>query len=120
MADPIAQLCQIIAEVLRDEPELEQADLVVRVAGAIAESPELLSALKTDRRMLQVNRDGASGFQTLVAGGVANIGTHYHLAESEKFEAVFAAVLQKLQTPVAKVINFEPYLRLLIANEKYQ
>jgi HEAT repeat protein len=111
MADPIAQLCELIAGKLQDEPTASQVALLAHVEGAISEYPELAVALKADRRMLQDNRDGASGYQTLVEGGVANIGTHYHLAEPEKFEAVFAAVLQKLQTPVAKVINFEPYLK---------
>ncbi len=58
--------------------------------------------------MLQINRDEARGYQTFVdGGGIANIGTHYHLAEPEKFEAVFAAVLPKLRTPAARVINSE-------------
>ncbi|MCM1983776.1 HEAT repeat domain-containing protein [Lyngbya confervoides] len=120
MADPIAQLCELIAGKLRDEPAASQVALVAHVEGAIAEYPELAAALKADQRMLQVNRDGSSGFQTLVEGGVANIGTHYHLAEPEKFEAVFAAVLQKFQPPDPKTVDFRPYLETLIAEEKYQ
>ncbi len=36
MTDPIARLCQIIAEMLRDAPEISQAELVKKVEGAIA------------------------------------------------------------------------------------
>jgi hypothetical protein len=122
MADPISQLCQIILEQLRDAPELEQADLVVQVERAIASHSELASALKTDQRMLQMNRDEARGFQTFVEeGGTVFIeGIHYHLAEPEKFEAAFEAVLQKIQTPKVKTFDFKPYLQSIVDDEEYR
>ncbi|MGJ3254564.1 MAG: hypothetical protein ACFE0J_26045 [Elainellaceae cyanobacterium] len=36
MTDPIAQLCQLIAEMLGDNPAMSQAELVKRVEKAIA------------------------------------------------------------------------------------
>jgi len=97
MVDPITQLCQIIVELLRDAPEVEQTELVARVERAIAANAELASALKTDQRVLQIIRDGARGFQTLVeeGGKVFIEGTHYHLAEPEKFEAVLACIIHE-------------------------
>ena len=114
MADALAQLCQLIAEVLRDDPELDQAALVTQVEGEIAAHPELGAALKADGRILQVNRDRATGFQTQVAGGVANIGNHYHLATSKKGQAALATILQNMQKPEVEAINFERYLQSLV------
>lgn len=122
MADPIAQLCQIIAEQLRDEPELEQADLVVLVERAIGSNSELASALKTDERMLQINRDGARGFQTLVEEGrtVFFEDTHYHLTEPERLQAALEAVLQTIQIPKAKTFDFKPYLQSILGDKEYR
>ncbi len=43
MTDPIARLCQIIAEMLRDAPEISQAELVKKVERAIAPTFSLLT-----------------------------------------------------------------------------
>lgn len=95
---------------------------MAQVEGAIASHPELVSALKTDSWMLQINRDGAKGFQTLVEeGGTVFIeGIHYHLTEPEKFEAAFEAVLQKIQTSKAKTFDFKPYLQSIVDDEEYR
>jgi hypothetical protein len=96
MPDTIAQLCQVIAEKLRDKPESTQAELMTQVEAAIAANPQLKAALKADSQMLQTNQDGAKGFQTLVEGGVANIGDHYHLSDPEKLQTVLQSVIQNL------------------------
>ena len=99
MQDAIAQLCKIISEKLRDEPEVNQAELLRLVETAIAAKPQLEAALRANPKMLQINRDGAKGFQIQVEGGTANIGDHFHLSDPEKFQAALEGVLRKLQPP---------------------
>lgn len=101
MADPFAQLCQIIAETLRDEPDLSSVALVARIEAV---NPELVVALKTGQRMQQINRDGSKGYQVLVSGGVANVGTHYHLPPG-KLEGVL------------EQIDFQSYLQSILDDE---
>jgi len=97
MSDPIEQLCKLIAEKLRDEPEISQADLVVYVAGAIAANAELSAVLQFQQPMQQINRDGAKGFQFVAEDGSTIFieGTHYHLPDPEKFNSAIEAVFQK-------------------------
>lgn len=98
MLDIIPQLRQIIAETLRERPQATGAELMMQVEAAIAANPQLEAALRADPEMLQINRDGAKGFQTWVKqGGIANIGDHYHFSDPEKLEAALEAVLLKLQ-----------------------
>jgi hypothetical protein len=118
MAEWIAQLCQIIAEQLRENPEMSEAELVAQLQGAIDSNPELASTLKTNHRMLQISQDEARGFQTLVEGGITNIGTHYHLP-LEKFEPILKIVLQKLQFPRTESISFQSYLQSITDNQDY-
>ncbi|NEO54228.1 MAG: hypothetical protein F6K54_14745 [Okeania sp. SIO3B5] len=111
MADPIAYLCEIIAEKLRDEPEVSLTALVAYVKTEIAENPELVVKLKTDQRMRQINRDEVSAHQTLVENGIANIGIHYHLSETEKFETALETVIKQIQTFETQAVDCQPYLR---------
>ena len=116
MTGPIAQLCQLIAEKLRDVPEASLAELVAHVEGATAANAELATALKTQQRMEQINRDGVKGFQFVAEDGstVFIEGTHYHLSDPEKFQAALEAVLKSGQSAEAKTINFERYLQSLV------
>lgn len=122
MIGPIAQLCQLIAEKLRDEPEASLVELVAHVEGAIAANPELTAALQSQQRMVQLNQDGTN-YQTLVKdGGIANIGTHYHISQ-ERLELALRAILENLQSPLnpkMKTINFESYLQSLCDDTEYQ
>jgi HEAT repeat protein len=120
MSNPIEQLCQLIVEMLRDDPELEQAELVTRVEVAIANHPDL-AALRANPQMLQTNWNGVKGFQTWVeSGGTVFIeGTHYHLADPEKFMAVLEAILQKWQSPKSEAIDFQPYLQSILNDQNY-
>jgi len=97
MTGPIAQLCQLIAEKLQDAPEASLAELVAHVEGAIAANAELAAALQSQQQMLQLNRDGAKGFQFVAEDGstVFVEGTHYHLSDSEKFNSAIEAVFQR-------------------------
>ena len=97
MSDPIAQLRQIIADNIQNEPEASQAKLAACVMEFIATNSDFLSALETSPPMLQNNQNSATGFQNLVQGGVANIGSHYHLSSSEKLDAVLDTVLNTLK-----------------------
>lgn len=98
MTDAIAQLCQIIIEKLREQPEATQTDLIAQVEVAIAENPQLSAALQANPEMLQNNREGATGFQTVIENGaIANLGDHYHLSDPERFQAALTAVLEKLR-----------------------
>ncbi len=111
MADPIAQLRQIIDEKRRDNPAVTDAELVAWVESAISNSPALAAELRANPSMLQVNRDGAKGFQTYAGDGATVFieGTHYHLAEPEKFKAT-----------EAKTFDFRCYLQSILDNENYQ
>ena len=115
MNDPIVQLCKLIAEKLRDEPEASLAELVAHIEGLIAANSHLAAALQT-QQMQQDNRDGAKGFQTLVEdGGTVFIeGNHYHLSEPEKFQAVLEAILKSFQAAETKTVTFEGYLKSLV------
>ncbi|MBE9098181.1 HEAT repeat domain-containing protein [Vacuolonema iberomarrocanum] len=122
MTDPIAQLCQMIAEFLRNDPGLDQAELVKRVEEAIAADPELAAALQTHHRMQQQNnRDGAKGFQISAEDGSTIFieGTHYHLSE-EELNAVLETVLHKQQNPVVQTFDFKPYLQFVRQDSRYQ
>jgi HEAT repeat protein len=116
MTDPITELCQLIAEQLRDNPELSSAALAAQVE---ATNPELAAALKNDGRVRQLNRDGSQGFQTSVQGGVANIGTHYHV-DAEKLGEVLQAVLHRMQTAEVETVDFQSYLQSLCDDDDYR
>jgi HEAT repeat protein len=127
MTDPITELCQLIAEQRRNNPEIAPAALLALVeatnpelvAQVEAMNPELVAALKSDGRVQQINRDGSHGFQTLVQGGVANVGTHYHV-DAEKLGEVLQAVLHRMQTTEIETVDFQPYLQSLCDDDTYR
>jgi hypothetical protein len=94
MTGPIAQLCQLIAEKLRDEPEASLAELVAHVEGVIDTNAELAATLQSQQRLEQINRDGSKGFQFLAEDGstVFIEGTHYHLSDLKKFNSAIEAI----------------------------
>ena len=119
MTDPIAQLCQLIAEKLRDEPEASLVELVTHVEEKINENSELATALHTYQQMRQDNRDNSKGFQTFVEdGGTIFIeGTHYHLSDPEKFKVILEEILSKLLACKTKTNReFTSYLNSLITH----
>lgn len=118
--DAIYRLCQIIAEKQRGEPGASIRSLVKHVDAAIVASPKLKAALDSDERLMQINRDGATGYQIIVKGGIANIGTHYHLSDPEEFEAVFDEVLQNVLKPDKESIDFRPYIQSILNDEDLQ
>lgn len=116
MTGPIAQLCRLITEKLRDEPEVALEELVAHVEGAVAANAELPSALQAYQRMQQDNRDRAKGFQFLAEDGstVFIEGTPYHLSDLARFKVVLEAVLKRVQSIEAETVNFESYLHSLV------
>ncbi|MFN9860341.1 MAG: transcriptional regulator, partial [Pseudanabaena sp.] len=77
MSDLITQLCQLTAETLKANPQRDLAELVELVKKSIDADSQLGEAIQSDRQLTQINRDGSNGYQTWVAGGVANIGNTY-------------------------------------------
>ena len=74
MSDLITQICQIAAEILKDNPKGDLAGLVELVKTSIDANSQLGDAIQSDRHLTQFNQDESKGFQTWVEGGVANIG----------------------------------------------
>jgi hypothetical protein len=58
---------------------------------------EWQAALKLDDRLLQINQGDATGFQTLVEGGIANIGVHLHGVDAAKLAEIVREVLKSFQ-----------------------
>jgi hypothetical protein len=111
MPDVIAQLIQIVAEHLRDDPELAHCELIAQVERAIAANHQLDRVLRENPEMLQTNQDEAAGFQTVVQGGTVYIGGTQHVSlDPEKFKATLVGVFQELQKtfdipPVSEDLN---------------
>jgi hypothetical protein len=79
MDDPIQGICQILAEILRSEPNSEIDQIISRVQNELALNSSLAIALQSDLRMVQINQGKAKGYQVLVTGGIANVGDHFHV-----------------------------------------
>jgi hypothetical protein len=73
MDDPIQEICQILAETLRSEPNSEIDRIVSRVQNELTLNSNLAISLQSDSRMVQINQGAAKGYQVLVTGGIANI-----------------------------------------------
>ncbi len=82
MTDPIAQLCQLALQQLQERPDLELDQRVSALQAAISANSELSATLQADSRALQINQGNAKAFQTLVTGGIANIGG-IHLSNTD-------------------------------------
>jgi tetratricopeptide (TPR) repeat protein len=100
MTDPIAQLWQTIAEILLQTPAQTPEQLASVVCDAILAKTELATTLKTDSRMVQINQANATGYQVLVEGGIAYIGTHYQVDGSTLKPLLENVLRQILQKPV--------------------
>lgn len=105
MSDLITELCQLTAEILQDNPHEDLARLVGLVKQGIDANSRLGEAIQSDRLLTQINQDGSKGFQTWVAGGVANIGNTY-------LNDVQPKMLQKvLQRVLADVLKSQPQVK---------
>jgi tetratricopeptide (TPR) repeat protein len=97
MADLIAQLCEIAATELQATPQVSTKQLTERLKASIEQNREWQAALKSDDRLIQINRGDATGFQTLVEGGIANIGVHLHGVDEAKLAEIVREVLKSFQ-----------------------
>src|SRR5215467_9097607 len=95
MRDPLIPLCQIIAEKLREHPQADPTALVAFLREAMAAAPDVVAAIQTDPRVVQINQGDATAFQTWVAGGgVANIGVHLHEVDAITLTTVLERFLR--------------------------
>ena len=97
MTDLISQLCQLTAEILQDNPQAGIASLVALVKTKIDADSQLSEAIEDDRRLIQINQGDAKGFQTLVTGGIANIGIHLKDVNRETLQEALEDLLKSLQ-----------------------
>jgi DNA replication protein DnaC len=93
MSDLITQLCKLTAEILQDNPHADLARLVAIVKQNIDANSQLGEAIQSDRQLIQINEGNAKGFQTLVTGGIANIGIHLNDVNSEMLQEILQRVL---------------------------
>jgi tetratricopeptide (TPR) repeat protein len=104
MSDLITQLCQLTAEILQDNPHADVARLVGLVKQGIDASSHLGEAIQGDRQLIQINEGNARGFQTLVTGGIANIGVHLNDVNRETLQDVLQEALGELLKSLQKRI----------------
>ncbi|MFM7717059.1 MAG: transcriptional regulator, partial [Microcystis sp.] len=96
MTDLISELCQLTAEILQDNRQADLARLVALVKTNIDANSQLTEAIQDDRRLVQINKGDAKGFQTLVTGGIANIGIHLNDVNRETLQEVLREALEDL------------------------
>ena len=104
MSDLITQLCQLTAEILQDNPHADLARLVGLVKQGIDTNSQLGQAIQGDRQLIQINEGNAKGFQTLVTGGIANIGIHLNDVNRETLQEVLQEALGDLLKSLQKQI----------------
>jgi tetratricopeptide (TPR) repeat protein len=104
MSDLITQLCQLTAEILQDNPHADVARLVGMVKQGIDANSHLGEAIQGDRQLIQINEGNAKGFQTLVTGGIANIGIHLNDVNRETLQEVLQEALGELLKSLQKQI----------------
>ncbi|NJN92349.1 MAG: hypothetical protein HC878_19610 [Leptolyngbyaceae cyanobacterium SL_5_14] len=91
----LKKLCRLIAKKLQSTPNIESDQLVADIRASIEADPDLIAAIRIDRRMIQNNQGETTAFQTLVESGIAYIGTHYHFDDTEKIKEVLELLLQQ-------------------------
>jgi hypothetical protein len=104
MSDLITQLCQLTAKILQDNPHADVARLVGLVKQGIDANSHLGEAIQEDRQLIQINQGDAKGFQTLVTGGIANIGIHLTDVNRETLQEVLQEALGELLKSLQKQI----------------
>jgi hypothetical protein len=95
MQELVQHLCRIIAEQLQAQPQIPTADLVTAALAKIAGDEPLRRSIESEAHTIQINSDNATGFQTIVQGGVAYIGNNYHVNE-EVARSAIELILKRL------------------------
>ena len=104
MSDLITQLCQLAAEILKDHPHADKARWVGLLKQVIYDNSQLGQAIQNDRQLIQINQGDAKAFQTLVTGGIANIGIHLTDVNRETLQQVVQEVFGDLLKSLQKQI----------------
>ncbi len=104
MSDLITELCRLTAEILQEHPHADMARLVGLVKQGIVANSQLGQAIQGDRQLIQINEGNAKGFQTLVTGGIANIGIHLNDVNRETLQEVLQEALEDLLKSLQKQI----------------
>lgn len=84
----IEQLCQMAVKLIQSHPQASPEQLAKDLQQVFKDDSELAASFR------QSNYGNAKGFQTLVEGGIANIGDHFHFNQ-ERLQAVLEIFLQK-------------------------
>ncbi|MBV8885044.1 MAG: hypothetical protein JO235_13755 [Chroococcidiopsidaceae cyanobacterium CP_BM_RX_35] len=108
MADAAEQLKLLLDEVakkLTDEPQTDSKQLVAHLKTVLPENLQLANAAS---RMIQVNQDDTRGFQTLVEGGIALVGTHYHVDKDTLKTVIDTFIQEQKSKPVGIPQNITP------------
>jgi DNA polymerase III delta prime subunit len=113
MDELITRLIKIVIEKQQSNPQADVIELANDLKAAVQRDQKLAS-LASNRRIVQINQGNARAFQTLVNGGIANIGTHVH-SDPEALKAVLEHFFQKLQ---AEPIKSPPLTRQEYHNRK--
>jgi hypothetical protein len=103
VSDPLIPLYQTITEKLRENPQADPAALVAYLREVMAAAPDIAAAIQTDARVVQINQGDATAFQTLVTGGVANIGLNLNGVDTETLTVILERFFreQLSNTPAA-------------------
>jgi tetratricopeptide (TPR) repeat protein len=104
MSDLITELCRLTAEILQEHPHADATRLVGLVKQGIVANSQLGQAIQGDRQLIQINEGNAKGFQTLVTGGIANIGIHLNDVNRETLQEVLQEALGDLLKSLQKQI----------------
>lgn len=92
MADQLIELlCQRLGEKLQASPSSDLNDLIGYVQGVIEADDGLKQALTN--KVTQINQGQTTGYQVLVEGGQAYIGTHLQVTDPSLLEAALDKVL---------------------------
>jgi tetratricopeptide (TPR) repeat protein len=94
MQELIQHLCQTIAVQLQAQPQISTADLVTAVLARITGDERLQQEIESQSGTIQINTGNATGYQTIVNGGVAYIGQNYHIDKDVARSAIESLLKQ--------------------------
>jgi tetratricopeptide (TPR) repeat protein len=97
MADFITDLCQIVADELRAAPQASTQQLVEKIKVALERNLEWQAEWQSDARLIQINSGDVTAYQTLVQGGIANIGPQLHGVDRAALLEIVQEVLRSFQ-----------------------
>ena len=101
MAQEAEQLMSLllteVAKKLQDEPQADLKQLVAYLKAGLEQNSQMNHAAS---RMIQINQDDAKSFQTLVEGGTALVGVHYHVDKDTLKAVLDTFITEQKPTPI--------------------